>query len=120
MTGAPDAGKVFHVKQGDEGRRDMTELFHVKRIRQHWRVYGAVQGVGFREFTRRAARDAGLDGYVRNHPDGSVEIEAEGTAQALRRLEDAVRSGPPFATVRELQKEAPGAANLPHPFAVRY
>jgi acylphosphatase len=110
---------VFHVKRAD-GAKNMIELFHVEHTRRHWRVYGAVQGVGFREFTRRAARQNALAGYAHNRPDGSVEVEAEGTPEALRRLHQALQSGPPYATVREVREEAAGTSNLPQPFAIRY
>jgi acylphosphatase len=109
--------RVFHVKQVGAGH---AETFHVKHSRGHWRIYGAVQRVGFREYTRRAAHDAGLAGYVRNRPDGSVEVEAEGTPQALNRLRQALQAGPPFATVREVREETPGTSALPKPFAIRY
>ena len=42
------------------------------------RLYGEVQGVGFRGYTRRLAESYGVSGYVRNMPDGSVELVAEG------------------------------------------
>jgi acylphosphatase len=98
----------------------MTELFHVKHTRRRWGVYGAVQGVGFREFARRTAHNAGLAGYVRNRPDGSVEIEAEGTPEALLRLQQALQSGPPFATVRDVREETAGTSTLHQPFTIRY
>jgi acylphosphatase len=66
-------------------------------------IEGKVQGVGFRHFTRRAARGLGLSGFVRNLPDGSVEAVAEGTGEALDSLEQQLRQGPPasrVATVR--------------------
>ncbi|MDD5492398.1 MAG: acylphosphatase [bacterium] len=49
----------------------------------HIIVKGMVQGVGFRYFTRRLADSLGLSGYVKNLPDGNVEIEAEGDKQSL-------------------------------------
>lgn len=68
-------------------------------LARRYLVRGVVQGVGFRYFTARAARDAGLAGYVRNLPDGRVEVMAEGHAAAVESLERAIRSGPPFARV---------------------
>ena len=82
-------------------------------------VRGRVQGVGFRWFVREAARAAGLSGWVRNNPDGSVELEAGGPAPALDRLRAAVGSGPAGAAVEQVleQPAAPDAA-LPFPFTV--
>jgi acylphosphatase len=54
-------------------------------------VHGYVQGVGFRWWTRSAARDLGLVGTVKNLPDGRVEVVAEGPEPACRRLLDALR-----------------------------
>lgn len=50
------------------------------------RVTGAVQGVGFRYHTRLKAHGLGLTGFVRNEPDGSVYIEAEGHTEPLEAL----------------------------------
>ena len=68
--------------------------------RIHVRVNGVVQGVGFRFFLCRVARNLGLVGYVRNRADGSVELEAEGEPSGVSALSDAVGKGPPGALVR--------------------
>lgn len=60
---------------------------------------GRVQGVGFRWFTEDAAAREGVSGFVRNLPDGTVEAEAEGEAEAVRRFEWSLRQGPPAARV---------------------
>ena len=70
------------------------------RRRIHVRVTGIVQGVGFRFFVCRVARNLGLVGYVRNCADGSVALEAEGEPNGISALVDAVRTGPPGADVR--------------------
>ena len=61
--------------------------------RYRWKISGTVQGVGFRWYARGLAEKAGVCGWVRNLADGSVEIVAEGTEEALRRFEGMVRSG---------------------------
>jgi acylphosphatase len=66
------------------------------------RVEGVVQGVGFRAFVAREARRLRVSGTVRNRPDGSVEVVAEGVPQSLRALEAALRRGPPGAVVRRV------------------
>jgi len=68
-------------------------------------VSGRVQGVGFRFFTEAAAAREGLHGFVRNLPDGRVEIAAEGDAEALERFERHVRHGPPGAEVERVDVE---------------
>jgi acylphosphatase len=65
-------------------------------------VSGRVQGVGFRFFVRDAAAREGIAGWVRNQDDGSVEIEAQGDAEALTRFEMAVRRGPRGARVDDV------------------
>ena len=66
------------------------------------RVYGIVQGVGFRFSTVSQARRLGLTGYVRNMGDGSVEVVAEGNRETLDRLVKWLGKGPPGAVVRKV------------------
>ncbi len=76
------------------------------------RVWGRVQGVAFRHYTCRQARALGLVGWVRNEPDGSVRIVAEGPDPALAALLDWARRGPDHARVdrhETLRAEATGA-----------
>jgi acylphosphatase len=77
-----------------------------------YRVAGRVQGVGFREWTRRTAERLGLVGSVRNLSDGSVEIQASGTEDDLRRLEEALHEGPLAARVDRVESLTPDA-NMP-------
>lgn len=62
-------------------------------------VRGRVQGVGFRASTREQARRLGLGGWVRNEPDGTVTIHAEGPEDAVARLVSWIGSGPRAAVV---------------------
>lgn len=62
-------------------------------------VRGLVQGVGFRWWVLRTARDLGVDGWVANHPDGSVEMAVSGPDEAVARLVDLCRTGPAGAVV---------------------
>ncbi len=66
------------------------------------RVSGSVQGVGFRAWIRSAATRLGLDGYVRNLADGSVEVVASGHQVALDKLLRLLESGSPEATVQSV------------------
>lgn len=82
-------------------------------------VSGRVQGVGFRWFTREKARRWGLAGWVRNRPDGSVEILVEGSTESIRGFIAMIRSGPPGSSVAEVrQSQAERKDPLPQPFAV--
>jgi len=69
------------------------------RLRRRYVIIGRVQGVGFRYFTRGAALREGVYGWVRNVPDGNVEIEAEGEAEAMERFEHRIRQGPSGARI---------------------
>ncbi len=62
-------------------------------------VRGRVQGVGFRFFVEREAHMLGLAGWVRNNPDGSVEVLAMGTPEQLAGLRSRLRAGPRAARV---------------------
>jgi acylphosphatase len=76
----------------------MTDLASVQVI-----VHGYVQGVFFRDFTSRRARELGLAGYVRNLPGGAVEIRAEGERKRLEELIGYLKVGPPGAVVEKLE-----------------
>ncbi len=65
-------------------------------------VHGRVQGVWFRESTRREAAPLGIAGHAINLPDGSVEVYAVGAPESLRVLEAWLHSGPPMARVTKV------------------
>ncbi len=75
----------------------------MRRVRTRVVVAGRVQGVWFRESTRRCAEELGLQGWVRNLPDGRVEAESEGEAAAVRAALDFVGRGPELARVDALE-----------------
>jgi acylphosphatase len=81
----------------------------VDRIRRRVVVHGRVQGVFFRGSTQDEARRAGIDGWVRNRPDGAVEAVFEGEADAVEQLVSYCHSGPPWARVTHIEviEEAP-------------
>jgi acylphosphatase len=67
-------------------------------------VSGRVQGVGFRWFVARHAQTLKVRGWVRNLPDGSVEVVASGGDGAVAQLEALVRRGPRFSSVENVDK----------------
>src|ERR1041385_2083045 len=100
-------------------------------------VYGRVQGVGFRWFVLREAERRGLRGFARNLRDGSVEVIAAGTPQALEELArapqpgpgparrrgggpGALQQGPAHAQVERVERsEVPHELEIPNDFDIR-
>lgn len=79
-----------------------------------FRIEGRVQGVWFRESTRREAAALGITGHAKNLADGSVEVLACGEPAALDRLAEWLQQGPPMAQVtrvdwRFVESESPGS-----------
>jgi acylphosphatase len=72
-------------------------------VRRRYLIGGRVQGVGFRFFSQRTASRLGLLGWVRNLPDGRVELEAQGDPNSLTSFESALRQGPRGAQVAHFE-----------------
>src|SRR5688572_20913803 len=68
-------------------------------VARRFTISGRVQGVGFRWFTKDVADREGVNGWVRNLPDGRVEALVEGDVDAVTRVERALRMGPRGARV---------------------
>ena len=66
-------------------------------------VTGLVQGVGYRYFAKSRARELGLTGWVRNLPQGGVELTAKGTPEALERFMHYLQTGPQGSRVEEVK-----------------
>ena len=75
----------------------MSDLASLRAV-----VYGLVQGVFFRAFVSRRARELGLTGYVRNLPERMVEVQAEGERDKLEKLIISLQAGPPGARVEKV------------------
>ena len=75
-------------------------------VARRYLVSGRVQGVGFRYFVQDAAVREGVSGFVRNVPDGRVEVQVEGEIEAVTRVERALAQGPPGARVDDLAVES--------------
>ena len=82
-------------------------------------VEGRVQGVSFRAYTEHKGSDLGVNGYVRNLPDGRVEIVAEGTENALDQLEQWCWQGSPAASVSLVHSESRPASGGFSGFVIR-
>jgi len=78
------------------------------RVIRHVRIRGRVQAVGFRAFVEHVALRYGVEGWVRNRRDGSVEAVFAGSTDAVRAVIDACRRGPPGARVDALEEAAVG------------
>lgn len=88
----------------------------------HVQVTGRVQGVGFRWFVRVSGRRLQLSGWVKNRPDGSVEVTASGSDDRLTELRKLLSRGPDGASVTaviDLDDAAAFADEIEFPFAMR-
>ncbi|SDB90707.1 acylphosphatase [Pelagirhabdus alkalitolerans] len=75
----------------------------MSELSAHLLVSGRVQGVGFRFTTQQKANEIGVVGWVKNNPDGRVEIEVEGDVESVYTFIDAIKAGPsPSAKVEDV------------------
>ena len=74
-------------------------------VARHALVTGRVQGVAFRHYTKTTARELGVTGWVKNLPDGRVEIWAEGSEKDVEALLAWLRRGPPSARVESVHAD---------------
>ncbi len=87
--------------------------------RMEIRIFGDVQGVGFRSFVKRKADSNFLKGFVKNLSDGSIEIVAEGTEKNLENFLQAISKGPMFGSVSTVETKRVEASGLFIGFEVR-
>lgn len=88
-------------------------------MRLHAFVSGKVQGVSFRYYSLQEARQLGLTGFVRNLPDGRVEVKAEGDRKTLDRLLEFLHRGSPGAAVTKVDVDWRVADNSFNSFDIR-
>jgi acylphosphatase len=88
--------------------------------RVHLIVYGRVQGVFFRHNTKKIADKLNLKGWVRNNPDDTVEIVAEGNDDAIDKLINWCRKGPIGAKVEKVEIKENGFRNEFKNFSIVY
>jgi acylphosphatase len=82
------------------------------RVIRHVLIRGSVQGVGYRAWTQCMALHHGVEGWVRNRRDGSVEAVFAGPAEAVASMIATCRGGPPGAHVKALDEREGSAADL--------
>ncbi|OQY10939.1 MAG: acylphosphatase [Marinitoga sp. 4572_148] len=88
-------------------------------LAKQYRVYGRVQGVGFRWFVNKIAESLNLKGYVMNMPDGSVEIWAEGNENELEKLKSFIIKGNGFSKIEDIKEEIVPIEGYTH-FYIKY
>jgi acylphosphatase len=86
----------------------------------HAIVHGRVQGVFFRDYTRKEARRLGLGGWVRNLIDGTVEVLFEGAPEDVDRMLAWLHTGSPMAEVTAVDSLEQAADNRFVDFVIRY
>ena len=89
-------------------------------IARHLRVSGHVQGVFYRVWAQGQARELGVNGWIRNCPDGSVEALVAGEEDCVERMIERMRSGPANARVEDVEVEEVEPGELSHRFEVRH
>lgn len=87
-------------------------------LRMRFLVDGLVQGVGYRYFAVAASRRLGLTGWVRNRRDGSVEVEAQGSSDALAELRALLAQGPRWGHVDSVTAQPVAPVGGPRGFRV--
>lgn len=73
-------------------------------LKNNYIVYGHVHGVGFRRFAQRCAVECSVGGWVKNRPDGYVEIEAIGTPSQINTFVGKISQGSWFSDVEEVEE----------------
>jgi acylphosphatase len=73
-------------------------------VARRFLIRGGVQGVGYRFFAQRAAAKHQVVGYVRNEPDGSVEVLAEGPPSNMEAFKNELAVGPQWSRVEQLEE----------------
>lgn len=81
-----------------------TEIRNMNTATKHLIISGRVQGVGFRFFTYRIAKELGIKGWVQNLQDGTVETVVTGSHENVEKMVDKLKEGPPSARVQNIEE----------------
>lgn len=92
----------------------------MSRKRVHAAVHGRVQGVAFREYTRREAERLGVSGWVKNQPDGTVAVFCEGEGNQIDALVAWLSKGSPYAMVSRVEWREEEPQGETGPFVIQY
>lgn len=90
------------------------------KVRLHAKIIGRVQGVSYRYYTQLKALEIGLSGWVRNLPDGSVELMVEGSSADVKTLIDWCQIDPSMADVVDIQLDSYPATGEYKGFEIRF
>jgi acylphosphatase len=82
-------------------------------------IKGKVQGVAFRKYAKNKASDLGLNGFVRNQPNGDVYIQVEGEEKLVNEFIEWCHFGSPMAKVDSVELETSAWRDLP-PFTIKF
>jgi acylphosphatase len=116
-------GKLFDLRKGTmliimKAGSQSTKMSEAKRVRI--RIHGRVQGVFYRHNAAQKAERFGVKGWVRNHPDGSVEALLEGKEQAIQQMIKWCKEGPSGAIVEKMDLTWEPYKGEFHNFQIRY
>lgn len=89
-------------------------------ISKHLIISGRVQGVGFRHFTYKTARELGIKGWVKNLRNGTVETVFTGSPEDVYTMKERLEEGPPRARVQHIEEvKLPADTDKFHDFSIR-
>lgn len=92
-----------------------------KSLKQlHLIVSGEVQGVGFRYYAQTVAVEQHIKGWVKNRPDGSVEIVAKGKEEHIKTYLKLIEEGSPFSVVNDVEVTEQTISDNFHSFTIKY
>ena len=110
------------------GTRKLKDTHHalgftpngINMVTAHIKVTGMVQGVGYRYFALQEANMFGLNGFVKNKPDGSVEMQVEGEKEVIEKFKLILMKGPRFSNVESVKIEYDSYGAKFNKFSVEY
>lgn len=87
-------------------------------VRQHMKIYGRVQGVGFRYRAKYAADGLGITGWIKNEWDGTVELEAQGTVEMINRMLTII-NGSSYIVIEDIERKPVAVEEYENGFHIR-
>ncbi len=95
-------------------------MSHSQSTTLHVQIHGKVQGVFFRDYTRRKAEELNIIGWVRNSPDGSVEAFISGEDMQIKKMLEWFEQGSPYASVQKVSTRASAEPPVTKSFLIKY